>query len=252
MMGVFLGDGSMKNGVAVTTADEEIVSAIYALADSFKMRVRRADQAGEQIFDVQSGDTQRAKPNPLIEIFKSLDARHVCGDKSIPQIYKAASREQRLQLLMPRLIDTDGYVYPNHLSVEFCTKSPRLMDDFAFLCRSLGFAVSPSPKAINGTTYYRTKIAGDYSVIPTRITRKQVTKTRLQKKDVLVSGFAVSYIGKGDFYGFSLGFDSLYLLKDFTVTHNTLVSANLFKSGYHKGKMSMFTVPPQCPHRAVS
>ena len=73
---------------------------------------------------------------------------------------------------------------------------------------------------VNGVSYFRAFISGDTSSIPVRLARKKAS-IRKQKKDALLSGFSVSYLGKGDYYGFTLDGNSLYLLGDFTVTHNT-------------------------------
>jgi hypothetical protein len=102
-------------------------------------------------------------------------------------------------------------------------KSEHLATDTAFLARSLGFAVSRTARVIKGTTYHRLTLSGHTDQIPCRLARKKAAP-RQQKKDPLVSGFAVEPIGVGAYYGFELDGDHLYLLKDFTVTHNTVVS----------------------------
>ena len=53
---------------------------------------------------------------------------------------------------------------------------------------------------------------------------------RIINKDVLVTGFKINPIGKGNYYGFTLDNNHRYLLGDFTVTHNT----SLVKEGISK------------------
>ena len=137
-------------------------------------------------------------------------------EKFIPDVYKANSRSVRLNVLAG-LIDTDGYLRDG--GFEFSSKSKQLADDAAFLSRSLGLAAYVSIKRISETDYYSVSISGGCSIIPTRIPHKQAPK-RQQKKDVLVTGFHVNPAGRGNYYGFQADGDNLYLMGDFTVTHN--------------------------------
>ena len=98
-------------------------------------------------------------------------------------------------------------------------------------------------RIIARTTYYRVHLWGDLRFIPVRIPRKKAVLPRKQKKDPLISGFSVIPIGPGDYYGFALDGDHLYLLRDFTVTHNTLVSAHIIGAALRKGSKPLFTAP---------
>ena len=57
-------------------------------------------------------------------------------------------------------------------------------------------------------------------MIPCKLARKR-NPPRRQKKDVLRTGWRMEALGEGDYYGFTLDGDGRFLLKDFTVTHNT-------------------------------
>jgi hypothetical protein len=57
-------------------------------------------------------------------------------------------------------------------------------------------------------------------MVPTKVRRKQA-QPRQQIKDVLKTGYEIEAVGQGDFYGFSLDKDQLYVMGDFTVTHNS-------------------------------
>lgn len=158
------------------------------------------------------------------------------GEKRIPSDYLVNDREKRLRLLAG-LIDTDGYV--TRRGCEIISKYRGLADDIAFLSRSLGFGVSVSPK--KGTIkslgfigdYWRVFIYGDLSVIPT------IAKfgfPRRQIKNVLHTGFSLKSLGLGKYRGFTLDRDHLYLLRDFTVTHNTFLLLHLLIHAWKKGK----------------
>jgi hypothetical protein len=70
-------------------------------------------------------------------------------------------------------------------------------------------------------------ISGDTSVVPTKIVRKQASKRKairadgVPQRNVLKSGYIIESVGDGDYYGFTLDGDGLYLMGDFTVTHNS-------------------------------
>ena len=168
------------------------------------------------------------------------------SNKHIPLIYKTASRKDRLQLLAG-LMDTDGSL--SRGGYDYISKIKRLSEDVAYIARSLGLAAyinECEKKCYNNgviNTYWRVSISGDTLNVPCRIPHKKSHK-RLQKKDVNVTGFTVESIGVGDYYGFEIsGNDRLFLLGDFTVTHNTYMGADIIKGTQAKGTRCMITVP---------
>jgi hypothetical protein len=172
--------------------------------------------------------TKRGAANPLLEDLKGLN---LIRNKHIPKCYLTASEIDRMELLAG-ILDTDG---TNHRSgFDYISKSEKLAQDVAFLVRSLGMAAyikKCTKKSQNNTEgiYYRISITGNkcYNV-PLRLNRKTPNK-RLISKDHLIHGISsVTSIGEGDYYGFTLeGPDRLFLLKDFTVVHNTVLAVQL-------------------------
>ena len=158
--------------------------------------------------------------------FNSL-ATTLTKDKArvIPSVYLQNSVAVRLQLLAG-LLDGDGYLFKN--CFEITCKDEQFKDQVLFLCRSLGLAAYAklTEKGIKSTgftgMYWVISISGDTDKIPTKIPKKQAD-TRGQVKDALVTGFKVEYVRDDWVYGFGLDQDHLYLLNDFTVTHNTYV-----------------------------
>ncbi|MCC8178488.1 MAG: DEAD/DEAH box helicase family protein [Cloacibacillus sp.] len=221
-LGVLLGDGSFVNGnLMVTTPDKEVSAACYREAARFGLDVRREDMPGNAArnYHFVPVERQKAKKNSngIREALKRLGLLNLrCGEKFIPYAYKTGSRAARLEILAG-LIDTDGSL--GH-GFEFSSKSLRLAEDVAFVARSLGFAAYRSVKTVNGEEYQRVSISGRCEIIPTKVERKQASP-RKQKKSVLLTGFSVEYVGEGDYYGFHIGGDHLYLMGDFTVTHNS-------------------------------
>ena len=220
-LGVLLGDGGMRHSINVTTMDAEIVAEIRKQAAIYGASIRE-DSANTGAATTYFLSGARGNANRCALRFELECLGLTQGEKFVPAAYKVASREQRLQLLAG-LLDTDGYL--NAGVFEITSKSGRLADDIVFVARSLGFGVSRGVKTVNGAAYARITIYGDTHLIPTRLPRKQAAP-RTQKKNVLLTGFRVEEIGEGNWFGIQLDDDHLYLLKDFTVTHNTVL-------GYH-------------------
>ena len=213
-LGVWLGDGESTRPM-ITSVDQEIIDYLYEFADNnaYKVGVYRQDG-----FMVSSGTP--GVTNKITEILKDLD---VVGNKHIPYEYKVNSREVRLNILAG-LLDTDGSYY--HGCFDFISKYETLSDDVIFVARSLGLAAYKTEckktcyNNMKEGTYYRVCISGNVDEIPTRIVRKQATE-RKQKKNVLNVGITVKSVGVGEYFGFDVGQDGLFVLGDFTVTHNS-------------------------------
>ena len=222
-LGVLLGDGGFSHtSIGVTTPDEEIRAACYEEAARHGLRIREQPMEGNKavnyFFAQPDWPSAKKFSNPIREALRGYGLlRTRCDAKFIPEAYKTASRETRLAVLAG-LLDTDGSLSRN--GFEFSSKSVRLAEDVMFIARSLGLAAYKSVKVVNGAEYHRVYVSGDCEIIPTLVARKKA-KPRKQKKSVLVTGFSVEYVGTGSYYGFMLDGDSLYMMADFTVTHNS-------------------------------
>jgi len=244
-LGILLGDGSIKyNSIGVTTMDKEILFVCEQQLHLYNLKKLRksVSRTGAPTYFFSG---VRGKPNILKDNLQRLGL-HGCGSESkfVPQAYKIASRQDRLYLLAG-LMDTDGSTVRG--GFDYVSKSKRLAMDVVFLTRSLGLAahINKSRKRDqHGTsgTYWRVYISGDCSIIPTNIKRKQ-SAPRLQKKNVLRTGFQVRRLGIEEYFGFELDGDGRYLLDDFIVTHNsgkTILSAVLIKKMLERGKRVLF------------
>jgi lon-related putative ATP-dependent protease len=239
-LGVILGDGGLTTTTpTITTASDAIISHIRNVVERFGLKVAPSSLKGKARNYYISGAGRRNQKNVITGILKSLSLYPIsCEKKFIPQMYKAASRKDRLELLAG-LMDTDGSLSDN--GFDYVTKSPTLAKDVAFVARSLGFAayIKECVKSDqNGTvgTYYRLFISGHTDEIPVKVLRKKA-KPRKQIKDVLRTGFSVEKVGIDDYYGFMLDGDGRHLLGDFTVSHNSLlikILAEELKEDYKK------------------
>lgn len=243
-LGAWLGDG-LSRKPSICSADLEVITEVREVAEASGLEVRIEHQQGNRSVVAHAhashGGAHEDKYNGLTETLRHLG---VLNNKHIPHTYLTASRADRLELLAG-LLDTDGSLYGG--GFDFIQKSERLSREVAFLARSLGFAayVKESRKTCsnNGVsgTYWRVSISGDCSLIPNRIPRKKATP-RAIKKDPLLVGLSVEPIGEGEYFGFEIDGDRLFVLGDFTVTHNTVLASALMEMVMAKGNRANFVV----------
>jgi superfamily II DNA or RNA helicase len=223
-LGLWLGDGSSRC-TTIYKPDAEVAEYVQSYAARLGLRyacVEAGSKCPGHSISSQGGPNQ----NPLKDSLRSYD---LLLNKHIPLEYIANSRPVRVAL-MAGLIDSDGHA--EHGGIDFVFSSERLASDVAKLARSLGLAayLKPCRKTCtnNGKTgdYFRISVSGDLSEYPVRIGRKK-SAPRQQRKDVLRTGIKVTPESEGDYYGFEIDGDRLFLLGDFTVTHNTVVFASL-------------------------
>jgi len=173
------------------------------------------------------------KPNTFKRDLKELG---VLNNKHIPNAYKMASREDRLELIAG-LLDTDGHLDGNN-EYDFVQKREGLAKDVTFILISLGFSVhlSKQRKGIKSTgfegDYWRMCISGNCSDIPVRDPKK-VAHFRQQIKNHRVTGIKVDRLDRGDYYGFEIDGDKQFLLGDWQVTHNTSTVQQIIQKVIH-------------------
>lgn len=206
--------------------DEEIISEFVAWGMSLGCREER-DPYGKT--SLASRVTMRG-PVPGRGRRKNaakdrLRALGVLGSKHIPQEYVVGTLEERLDLLAG-IVDTDGYLQGVGYTVT--QKDRALAQQVRFIAGSCGFRTSLRLKlvSVNGEKrpYWDVAISGDITRIPVRLERKRATK--VPTNDWLWGTVEVEEDGEGEYAGFLLDGDHLFLLADFTVTHNSYFFAD--------------------------
>lgn len=236
MMGLWLGDGASKKPL-ITNIDEEIIDYMKDFCRKNGFILQQGNPNTRDKINYYISDPIRHKQNRFLD---SLREYNVYKNKHIPLIYKANSREKRLQLLAG-LIDSDGYL--GNGVYEITQKRKILADDIYFLAKSLGYQVSinESEKSCmykdekRVGTYYRICISGDMTEIPVLLKRKKASH-RKQIKNHMVSRIAIEPLGEDVYYGFELDGNHRFLLGNFIVTHNT-ACIKLFIKVYKQNKI---------------
>lgn len=230
-LGLWLGDGR-KDEPNICKPEGPVVDWWIAHAASFGYTVsrylyREGDAPAWYITKSGNGSSEN-RFTDLLHSYSLIDNKH------IPDAYKYASVGDRLKLLAG-LIDTDGHLCDSNF--ELVSKYEGIAKDFAFVCRSVGLAcyVRQVRKGIKSTgfvgTYWKCVVSGDTDKIPTLVKK---AAPRQQIKRVTVTGVSVEPIGVGDYFGFTLDGDKLFLLGDFTVTHNTETVLNIGNLFYYE------------------
>ncbi|MHA1789179.1 MAG: Hint domain-containing homing endonuclease [Candidatus Helarchaeota archaeon] len=232
-LGLWLGDGR-NDEQTITNIDKEVITYIKNYAKKLKLKFSEYNH-GQKCSSYSIVQTNRSKQNILRE---SLFKLNLYNNKHIPNIYKLNSRKNRLELLAG-LLDSDGCYQKKANTFLFSNSSKTLIKDVLWLARSLGFYCSKSSffNKKYKKTYYVVYISGNLNTIPTKIKRKKAKERKINKNH-LVTGFKIKKLKNDRYYGFEVDKDSLFLLKDFTIVHNSELSYAIQKKLWNKNKSS--------------
>lgn len=232
ILGVWLGDGTRKT-TTITSADREVLDAYKGYAEQIGMGY---SEAKYQPNCVRGRIHSFGKPNK----FKAnLEALGVLDNKHIPEKYKVASKHERLQLLAG-IVDTDGCLSSAKTAYEIVFKNRQFADDFVFVARSVGLRATIHGKWARPTKsseykiYWRVFVTGNIGIIPVKVERRKIALTS-RRSNHMINAIEVVEAGLGDYYGFEIsGSDRLFLLGDFTVTHNTVMFNEIIRRCVNK------------------
>jgi hypothetical protein len=181
---------------------------------------------------------------PAVDFDSSLDGEQLPVDPyefgaslrgAIPHVYKTASRAARLQLLAA-LVDNTNSSKRARSFHEISVLSARMLDDVAFVARSLGFIVTRRSST-------RVRVSGrNIDAVPVRV----ACVARATDDD---SGDAfdinVTRLPVDDYFGFSLDGNARFVVgEQFVVTHN---SHTMFGPDI-KEKSKWGIIPRACAH----
>lgn len=215
----------------------------YKTAINFSEKYLKCDA---YTFGYFLNDNYNTQYNSFLNEFKNLNII----DKHIPIIYKCNSRENRLKLLAGILDAENNFNNKTEYEIIISIKSHIIkqdlfVNDIIYLCRSLGFSCYKNEKQIAniylGITSYDTILSiiisgNTINEIPILNSIKKINKN----KNGLVSSILVKHIGKDNYYGFQLDGNHKYVLGDFTVTHNTIITLCYIFNNNYKNEFDKF------------
>lgn len=206
VLGAWLGDGDSSCGIIhIGNNDVEIIgNSTYKFKES-------------------KGTTTRKFYSPELNIL--LKNNGLIKNKHVPDMYKYNSVEVRKNVIAG-LIDTDGYVYHRNGRITISNTNKRIIDDAAFILRSLGqsvvvceFKPRVSSSGIVGKKIVYQLCFNPTMTFPTKVKRKKITKLSINKKRAIVSIERKEGLGYGNCIQVEGG---IYLVGDtFIPTHNS-------------------------------
>lgn len=232
-LGLWLGDGHSSSS-AIFNIDKEIPAYLkeYAKRRGLGEYVKECSQGIEgkvcPKYHLTAGNlgSNDKKTSTLTGQLRTIG---VLNNKHIPDGYLISDREQRLHLLAG-LIDSDGYKNKGNGPYEITLRNKILIEDIKSLCDSLGYATTltermeKTPKHTEKVSMWRLTFNGDTSEIPVLLPRKKGNKWT-SIRDWKNTRISLESLGEGDYYGFELDGDRMFLLEDGTVAHNTAAGA---------------------------
>lgn len=228
ILGLWLGDGN-SNGTrfSVNINEKQIIEDLAAYAASIGKKLKISKEKDEKCLSVDI--TNRENMNDGNAFRRALIKYGLMKNKHIPEFYFYGSYQQRSDLLAG-LINTDGWAKNTKGSKTICfgNTNVNLIDGVKRLADSLGCTVTvikSRGEAIGKgicegshlKPYYHVNIHDYYN---NKLMPHKRNKNSASIRNFNTSTLSIREVGKGDFYGFELDGDKLYLINDCTVTHN--------------------------------
>lgn len=234
LLGCLIGDGSLaKSSVMFTNIDKDVLQRVEkSLPENcFLSELNKKD------FTVSCRDCslRNQNKNPVKEALRNYKLLGTTSaNKFIPKDYLFNDYSTRLELLRG-LMDTDGAISNSKRtnSIGFSTISKQLMEDFKFLCQSLGGTCTvklvedwhykdKEGRLKKASDFYRCQIKLPKGLNPFYCQRKRSRFLNNTEHEPYRAIRAIEYVGDKHCYCIMTDNPSgLYLTNDCVVTHNT-------------------------------
>ena len=239
ILGLWLGDGnSTCTRFSVNKNETQIIEDIRKYAETIGKKLTITEDS-ENCLCVSVADTSTmSKGN---EFRQALINLNLISNKHIPEEYFFGSKQQRSALLAG-LLNTDGWARKGRgrKSVCFGNTNLKLIEGAKRLADSLGYntKIIKARGETIGTgicegsklkPYYHLNI---HSFDDPLLMENKRSIDSTSKRNFDTSTITVEEIDKGDFYGFELDGDRLYLISDGTVTHNCRTANGFDVNGF--------------------
>ena len=228
--GLWLGDGFKREKmICVSQKEPEIRDWIisYATSNGWGYSIKTSKSG------LGASDTWRItiKRNDGESTKLSWFAKNIQNNKHIPAEYMINSRENRLKVLAG-YIDSDGHYEKKSNRYTIASVDYNLLRQTLLLAKSLGFRAKIEKGTRTGITNsikFNLRIYGKLTDIPCLLARKKAVRDSVytgfssivSKPDGHYNTLTLTHLPEEDYYGFELDGDHLFLLEDYTVTHNS-------------------------------
>ena len=224
VLGVLIGNGSLKDGVRFSSNDQPTIDRVSEAVPA-PLSVKYVSQYDYRITGPMSGGI--AGSNEMLASLRSLGLLGKgSDDKFIPQEYLLSSIASRIDLLHG-LMDTDGWVEgAGGCGIRYSSNSSRLIDDVTFLVRSLGCTTKRTVKvSASGKDHHQLAICPPAGFDMFWLPRKKDAVRRSGKYTPSRMISSVDPDGSEECMCIKVAAkDQLYVTDDFVVTHNTTVA----------------------------
>lgn len=221
ILGTWLGD-SYKDGRQFTNIDSEIIEYWNNWTKLNNININLHNDGRNMQYGITGIKNGK-------NIFKEKLSKYgLVNNKFIPKDYIINSKEVRLALLAG-LIDTDGSVEQGGVIIKIRQSFDHkdIIDGAKFIADSLGFQTSIKNKKTSwkykeeykfGNALVLTISGHGLENIPTLLPRKKCRSPLIFGNNL--SKISVEPYKVGEFYGFEIDGNNLFVLPDFTVLHN--------------------------------
>lgn len=218
LLGLWLGDGD-SNYISIANGDPEVLNWLLFNYNGHLLDLKQSKTC--KVYYLPTKDVQ----------YNNFKYYNLFGNKHIPTDYIYNGRNVTLQVLAG-LIDTGGNLnIKDHSSCFEITQRydrKHILDAAKAMATNLGLRCTMSTRVSNGkrpgVLHYRLKISGDISMIPTKIARKKAISLQSKlrsRRNWSDYTFRIEPYKEGEYYGFEVDKDNLFILKDGTITHNS-------------------------------
>ena len=222
VLGALIANGSLHDGVRLSTADQPVLDRVAASIPA-PLTVKFISRYDYRITGPRTG---RAGANQLKNSLDELGLFGTsAGGKFVPSAYLFASARDRLDLFHG-LMDGDGWNETNSGSVCYSSNSRQLRDDVVFLVRSLGGTTRQRQfVSASGKDHFHVQINMPPGTPAFWLERKLNAHHRTGKYLPSRMIDTITPDGEEECQCIMVGSeDQLYVTDDFVVTHNTTLS----------------------------
>ena len=218
-LGLWLGDGDSSR-ISFAASEQEIKEYFKSYEDKCYFR---------SCNNTNKCDVVHFPKNKNKELYSNFSIYDLFNNKHIPDIYKYNDEEILLNLLAG-FIDSDGYYNSKKHTYEIVQHYSRkdMIYDLKEMCTNLGMKCTitiktGSKRALKPNELYYRLFISTNKEIPVKINKKkQVPRSNYRNKlNWNEYSFKIEEYGIGEYYGFLLDKDHLFMLGDNTVVHNT-------------------------------